>query len=492
MTFFIRHQRIINWPGVVKALGLLLMITGVLMAFCIPVALIFHETDIALAIAKSSAISFFCGLLMGIPGKMKKINLRIKEAYLIVSLSWIIISVFGTLPYLLSNTIPNFNLAFFETISGYTTTGASIINDIEALPKGILFWRSMTHWIGGIGIIVLFTAIMPLLGSSSMQLFSVETSSITIEKIHPHIKGTALRLSFVYVIITLLEIIFLRLGGMNIFDAVCHSFGTVATGGFSTQNTSIAEYSPYIQYVIMTFMLLAGINFTLHYYFIKGKFKKTFSNNELWFYFKTVGLSIVTLVVILMVKNPLLSLEHTFRDVSFQVISVITCTGFITTDYEVWPQIGWFIIFLLMFSGGMAGSTAGGIKSFRHLLLLRISRSEMQRRIHPNAIIPVRYNKTNVNSDTILNVQAFFIFYIITFVIGTLLMVLAGLDLKSAAGGTASCLGGIGPGLGVVGAINNYANVYVFGMYVLSFIMLLGRLEIFTLLMIFTKSFWKQ
>jgi len=242
----------------------------------------------------------------------------------------------------------------------------------------------------------------------------------------------------------------------------------------------------------MIFMLLAGINFTLHYYFIKGKFKKTFSNNELWFYLKTVGLSIVTLVVILMVKNPSLSLEHTFRDVSFQVISLITCTGFITADYEVWPQIGWFIIFLLMFSGGMAGSTAGGIKSFRHLLLLRISRSEMQRRIHPNAIIPVRYNKTNVNSDIILNVQAFFIFYIITFVIGTLLMVLAGLDLKSAAGGTASCLGGIGPGLGVVGAINNYANVSVFGMYVLSFIMLLGRLEIFTLLMIFTKSFWKQ
>lgn len=487
------HRGRISWPGVIKANGLLLVFTGIFMIFCTPVSWYHHELETANAILLSGIITSLSGLAMGFHGKIRKVNIRIKESYIIVTTSWVIISLFGTLPYLLSGSITNFTNAFFETISGFTTTGASILTDIESLPKGILLWRSMTHWIGGIGIVVLFTAIMPMLGSSSMQLFSLENSSISIEKLHPQIKGTAIRLALIYLLLTALEVLLLWLGKMDLFDAVCHSFGTVATGGFSTQNASITNYSPYIQYVITIFMLLAGINFSLHYFLLKGKIKKFFCNDELWFYLKTIGFSTLVVTLLLAFRGEGVSgLEKSFRDSFFQVTSIITCTGFITTDYELWPELGWFIIFLLMFSGGMAGSTAGGIKSFRHLLLFRISKTDFYRRLHPHAIIPVRFNQKKVNASIILNVQAFFILYLLTFILGSMVMILIGLDARSAVGGVASCLGGIGPGLGIVGAVYNYSSIPVLGKYVLSLIMLLGRLEIFTLLVIFTKSYWRR
>ncbi|PID92835.1 MAG: potassium transporter [Bacteroidetes bacterium] len=485
--------RKISWYGVRKAIGLLLVFAGFFMVLCAPVSWYYREYESGRAILLSGFITVTSGLAMGIPGTIRKIQIRIKESYIIVTTSWIVISLFGTLPYLLSGSIPNFTDAFFETISGFTTTGASILSDIEALPKGILLWRSMTHWIGGIGIIVLFTAVMPMLGNNSMRLFSLENSSITMEKLHPQIKGTALRLSLIYLLLTVTETLLLYAGKMDLFDAVCHSFGTVATGGFSTQNSSIAGYSPYIQYVVAIFMLLAGINFSLHYFLFKGRVQKILKNDELKFYLKTIVFSTLLITTVLVLRNGTgRNIEASFRETFFQITSIVTCTGFITADYELWPTIGWVIIFLLMFSGGMAGSTAGGIKSFRHLLLFRIIRTDFYRRVHPNAVIPVQFNQKTVSETIILNVQAFFVLYIIVFIVGTLAMILTGMTAKSAAGGVASCLGGIGPGLGMLGAVSNYSGVSPVGKYILSLIMLLGRLEIFTLLMILSWSFWKK
>lgn len=482
----------INWISILKALGILLLFEGMFMLLCIPFSLYYDGVDTH-AILLSAAITLISGVLFSIPGKVKKMKVTTKDAYIIVTISWIFISLFGTLPYMLSGEIPIFANAFFESISGFTTTGASILTDIESVSKGILFWRSMTHWIGGIGIIVLFTAIMPLLGSSSMQLFSVETSAVTIEKLHPQIKGTAIRLSMVYFLLTAMETILLMIGKMNLFDALCHSFGTIATGGFSTQNASVANYSPYIQYVIIIFMVLAGINFTIHYYSLTGRFSKVKKSNELRFYLALVVIASLVVTASLLISNTQnLPIEQAFRDASFQVVSIITCTGFVTADYTLWPTISWFILFLLMFSGGMAGSTTGGIKTYRHLLLLRLSRTELHRRLHPNAIMPVRYNNAIVSEAILTNVQAFIIIYMLTFLVGTLGMILFGLDAKSAAGGVASCLGGIGPGLGSVGPVSNYALITTPGKYFLSLIMLLGRLELYTLLILFTRTFWRK
>lgn len=481
-----------NWISILKALGLLAVIEGIFMLLCLPFCFSGNDSS-ARPILLSAIITVCSGIIFSFPGKIRSMHLRIKDAYIIVSLAWIIIALFGTLPYLISGSIPAFSNAFFESISGFTTTGASILRDIEAMPKGILFWRSMTHWVGGVGIIVLFTAVMPLLGSSSMQLFSIETSAVSIEKIHPHIKGTALRLSMVYLFLTLLQTGFLLMGHMSLFDALCHSFATVATGGFSTKNTSMADFSPYIQYVTSVFMILAGVSFTLHYYFLKGDYKKVFHNEEFTFYHLVIFISVIIITIVLFFSSEkFIPLEKAFRDSLFQVVSIITCTGFVSADYEIWPSLGWFFIFLLMFCGGMAGSTAGGIKTYRHLLMLKVSRTELYRRLHPNAIIPVKFNDKNVSESIIFNVQAFFIFYVMTFLLGTIGMILLGLDVKSAAGGVASCLGGIGPGLGIVGAVSNYADVSDAGKYLLSAIMLLGRLELFTFLVIFTKSFWRK
>nr|NQU94593.1 TrkH family potassium uptake protein [Bacteroidota bacterium] len=424
-------------------------------------------------------------------GKEVKKSIGKREGYIIVTFSWVVISLFGALPFVLSGAIHSYTDAFFETISGFTTTGASILNDIEAVPKGLLFWRSTTHWIGGMGIIVLSLAILPFLGIGGMQLFIAEVPGPTPDKLHPRITATAKRLWGIYVILTVVETGLLMFGGMDLFDGLCHAFGTMATGGFSTKNTSITGFSPYIQYVITLFMILAGTNFTLHYLALHGRLKDIWKNEEYRYYLAAILVTTIIITITLVVDNTS-PIETSFRDSLFTVVSILTTTGFVTSNYLTWPGALWFLIFMLMFVGGSAGSTGGGIKIVRQLLLFKNSFLELKRLMHPQAIIPVRMNNRPVSQDIIFNVLAFFLIYMIIFAIGTFIMSIMGLDFESAIGSTVAALGNIGPGIGSVGPIGNYADIPVAGKWFLSFLMLLGRLELFTVLILFSPAFWKR
>jgi len=483
-----------NFLLIIRFISILLLIEGGFILTALPFSYYYGGADFN-AILISGLITIFVGLLIRLFTKdadAKGIGKR--EGYVIVSFSWIIISLFGTLPFLLSGSITSFTDAFFETMSGFSTTGASILKDIEVVPKGILFWRSMTHWIGGMGIVVLTVAILPLLGIGGMQLFNAESSGPTKDKFHPRITETAKRLWGIYVLLTLAEIILLLAGGMNLFESMCHSFGTIATGGFSPLNSSITNYSPYIHYVITLFMMLAGVSFSLHYFVLKGKFKRVWLDEELRFYLLIIfGASlIIGSFLFFDAYNQYNDIEKAFRDALFQVTSIVTCTGFATADYMKWAPALWFFIFLLMFSGGCAGSTAGGIKVIRHLLLFKNASLEFKRLVHPSAVIPVRLNGKPVPQDIIFNILAFFLMYISIWAIASLALSGLGLDPYSAMGSIATTMGGIGPGLGTTGPAANFSKVPDLGKWILSFMMLIGRLEIFTVFILFAPSFWKK
>ncbi len=419
-------------------------------------------------------------------------GLKKRDGYLVVTLGWLCMSLFGTLPYQFSGQIPGFADAFFETVSGYTTTGASILNDIEAMSKGILMWRSLTQWIGGMGIIVLTVAILPLLGIGGMQLFVAESPGVTPDKLKPRITDTAKRLWLIYLGLTLLEAGLLKLGGMSYFDAVNHSLTTMATGGFSTKQASIAYFtSPFIQYVIIIFMFLAGSNFTLTYFGLHGQLKKVWGNEEFRFYAGfTLGIGLlVTLVVYLVTES---SLEPAFRDAMFQLVSIITTTGFVSADYTSWAPLLTVIFFMLMFVGASAGSTAGGVKVVRHVILLKNSILELRRQIHPTAVLPVRLNNVAVSSEITFNVMAFMIIYFMVFALGSVIISALGYDFNTSVGAVATCLGNIGPGIGKVGPMDNFAFISSAGKWVLSFTMILGRLELFTVLILFTPYYWRK
>jgi trk system potassium uptake protein TrkH len=480
----------INWRIILQILGFLLIIEGLFMFTGIPFSLYYCEHK-CLSLLYSGLITASTGSIVWFVNRNASRIIGKREGYIIVSVAWIIISLFGTLPYLISGAISNFTDAFFETISGFTTTGASILTDIEIMPKGLLFWRAMTHWIGGMGIIVLSVAILPLLGIGGMQLFVAEMPGITPDKLHPRITQTAKRLWVIYLFFTALETVLLMLGGLDLFDSLCHAFATMATGGFSTKNASIAEFSPYLQYVIILFMLMAGTNFTLHYLGLHGKVRDIWKNEEYRYYiFFTLGFSILLGVLLFIEGN--LPAEKSIRDALFQVVSIVTTTGFVTSDYLSWPGQSWIFLFLLMFIGGSAGSTGGGIKIARQILLLKNSALEFKRMIHPQAVIPVRFNGKAVSPEIIHLVMAFFLFYVLTFFAGTFIMTLMGLDFDTAIGATIATLGNIGPGIGGVGPIENYAFLPGAAKWLSSFLMLLGRLELFTVIILFSPSFWRK
>lgn len=414
----------------------------------------------------------------------KKNNKR--DPYLIVTFSWILIGLVGSLPYIFNDVNISFTDAFFESVSGFTTTGSSILTDIEALPKSLLFWRSMTHWIGGIGIIVLVILIMPGMQIGGYQLFSKESSLQ--EKISPKAKSAGFRLLLIYIGLTIAEVIFLLLGKMPLFDSVCHAFGTVATGGFSPKNTSIADYSPYIQYVIMIFMLLAGTNFTIHYLVLHGKIGKAIKNEELRLYLFFV-LLIGTIITLGLFFNTNRSFESSFRSSFFQVISIITCTGFASDDYLLWPNFLWVLIFFTMFLGGSTGSTAGGIKISRHLILLKNIRRRFILMMSPLAVLPVRYNSKSISEESNSKVLGFIGLYFIVFLLGSLALTFTGIDIQTSAGAAATSMAGIGPGIGSVGPAANFYHLPITSKYILIFLMILGRLELFTVLILFSRSF---
>jgi len=443
------------------------------------------------AIAFSSTITSLSGIILHFLTRKTNYNAGKKEGFIIVTIGWIVISMFGALPYILSGTVSSFTDAFFETMSGFTTTGSTILSDIEASSKALLFWRATTQWIGGMGIIVLTIAIIPFLGIGGMQLFAAEVSGVTYDKISPRISRTARQLWIVYLILTATLIILLLAGGMSFFDAICHAFSTVATGGFSTKNTSIAYFeSAYIHYVVIIFMFLGGMNFTLIYFAIKGKFSSVYKNEE----FKTYVIIIFAFTVFMALVLHIFKDHHpekAFRNSLFQVVSISTGSGFITDDYEQWTPFAKIIILILMFAGGCAGSTTGGIKAIRHLLMFKNTFTEFRRLLHPRAVILVQYNGNGVESNIISRVLAFVFIYISIFITGTIIMLIYGLDFESALGSTAATLGTVGPGLGVTGPGGDYSSLPESAKWILSFFMLVGRLELFTVLILFTKSFWK-
>ncbi len=481
----------VNFKVIGYILGVLLLIEAAFLLVCIPVTFIYEEND-AIYFLISSGISFVVGGILWYFTRNTEKQMGKRDGYIIVSLVWIVFSIFGALPFFISKQIPSYTNAFFETISGFTTTGASILNDIESLSHGMLFWRSLTQWLGGMGIIVLSLAILPILGIGGMQLFIAEVPGPTPDKLHPRVTETAKRLWGIYIIFTSVELILLFAGGMPLFDSVCHSFTTMATGGYSTKQASIAYYnSPFIHYVITIFMFIAGVNFTLSYFSLHKKFKKVWTNEEFRTYlFLTLAFTIIVALGLFITSdnNP----EKCFRDALFQVVSITTTTGYATADYLKWFPFLTFLIFMLMFVGGSAGSTGGGIKVVRVMLMFKNSFLELKRLIHPNAIIPVRLNKQAVPSPIVINILAFIAVYIAMVFIGITVLSTMGYNLETSVGAVAATLGNIGPGIGAVGPADNYAHFPVFGKWFLSFLMLIGRLELFTVLVLFTPTFWKE
>lgn len=481
-----------NYKIIGSLLGLLIIMNGVFMFFCLPISYYYNEGDF-FALFISGVITFVSGLALWLYCRdNKNKELKKRDGYLVVTLGWLTMSIFGAIPYLLSGAIPDYTNAFFETISGFSTTGATILEDIEVVSKGILFWRSLTQWIGGMGIIVLTVAILPLLGIGGMQLFVAEAPGIAPDKIQPRIKETAKRLWLIYLGFTIVEMILLYIAGMDFFDSINHALTTMATGGFSTKNASIAHFqSPYIQYIIIVFMFLAGTNFTLPYFAIKGRFNKVLGNEEFKVYIIFI-LSITAIVSLVIFTLTYLDLERSFRDAFFQVVSVITTTGYITADYTSWSPFITMLFFILLFSGGSAGSTAGGVKIVRHLILFKNSFLELKRQLHPSAVVPVRLNGKAVTQDITFNILAFIMIYIMIFAIGSMVMTTLGVDMITAMGAVATSLGNVGPGIGEVGPVNNFAAIPAAGKWILSLMMLLGRLELFTVLMLFTPYFWRR
>ena len=464
------------------------------MLLCIPFSIIYDlDENLPFVFFLCSGITLSTGFFMRIFTKYDKFSeIKNRDGYLIDVLGWLFMTFFGSLPYLISGSIPTITNAFFETMSGFTTTGSTILNDIEALPKSILFWRSMTQWIGGMGIIVLTIAILPLLGIGGMELFIAEAPGPTKDKIHPRIKETAKRLWIIYFGLTSLETIILMFLGLDFFDAINHSLTTTSTGGFSTKQASIAAFqNPWIEAVIVIFMFLAGTNFTLIYFALKLKFRKIINNDEFKWYLTSLISVIIILTLIHSFSNNL-TLLNSFRAISFQVVSIITTTGYSTADYTTWGYFLTFIFFLFLFSGASAGSTSGGIKIVRIIILIKNSLLEFKRRLHPKAVIPVILNGSAISNHIIYNLLAFIFLYLFIFTLGSIILSGLGLDFLSAISAVASAVGNVGPGIASVGPSYSFDHVPDLGKWVLSLLMLMGRLELFTVCLIFTPYFWKR
>ncbi|MBW1803105.1 MAG: TrkH family potassium uptake protein [Deltaproteobacteria bacterium] len=475
-----------------RFIGILIFFLGASMIAPILFSL-FYRDGSATALIYSLIISCVLGLILVFGTKKEEEPLlNHRDGVAIVTLGWLAAGLVGAIPFMISGAIPGFTDAYFESISGFTTTGASILSDIESIPDSILLWRSITQWLGGMGIIVLSIAILPFLGIGGMQLYKAEIPSPVVDKLKPRISDTAKTLWKVYISITVAEIVLLFLGGMPLFEAVYHAFCTMPTGGFSSKNASIAYYnSPYFDGVIIVFMLLAGINFSLHYRMIKGDLAIFAKDPECRVFLTIVGLFIL-MVNFDLYGNIYHSIASAFRNAAFQVSSIITTTGFVTADFDQWPSFSKTILLLCMFLGAMAGSTGGGIKTMRIILLAKHAYQEMFRIIHPRAVTTVKLGGRVIPEDIMSSIWGFFVLYLGTVVIFTVIMAFLGLDIISAFSSVAACIFNIGPGLGVVGPVKNYFAVPLAGKWILIFCMLLARLEIYTVMVLLIPEYWRK
>lgn len=480
-----------NYGTVFKLVGSILIVDAFLMLPALLIAMFYRESSFS-AFLITFILTLSTGLLFSkvlFKQKIKAIN--IKQGLSIVTFGWIFVSLLGSLPFYLSGSTATLIDAIFETISGFTTTGASIMPDVEILDKSILFWRSFTHWIGGMGILVFTLALLPAYGIGNFQIFKAEAPGPTHGRLEPHIKNTARTLYITYIGLTLVQILFLLIGRVSLFDAALLTFGTVGTGGFAPYNASIANFSSYVQMIISLFMILAGVNFTLHVLAIKGKLKEVFSDSEFKMYLKIIGFSIVIISLNLAIVH-YDDVWYSIRDAIFQVASIITTTGYATVDFQTWPSFSKFILLGLMFVGGSAGSTAGGMKVIRILISLKLVRREISKIFHPNAVVPIKLGKKIVPNEVVARINSFITLHFLVFVIGTILISLDQVDMITAMSSVAATLNNIGPGLELVGPTGNYAHFSNFSKLVFSFVMLLGRLELFTVIALLAPSRWSK
>ncbi|MEJ2203293.1 MAG: TrkH family potassium uptake protein [Gemmatimonadota bacterium] len=476
---------------VVSVVGLLQVFVALFMAGAGVLALVAGDGD-APGILASAVITFAVGFVVyrAIPVKDE---ITPREGFAIVTFAWLATAAFGALPYLLTGALTSPVAAFFESMSGFTTTGATVFSQIESLPHGILFWRSMTHWLGGMGIIVLVIAVLPYLGVGGMQLFRAEVPGPTPERLQPRIAQTAKLLWLVYVGLTAAQVILYMVGGMGAFDAVNHAFATLATGGFSTRNASLAAFdSAFIQYVTIVFMYLAGVNFSLHFRAVTGRIG--YGRDQEWRFFTYVVLGATALIaaVNLLSSEGGSGVEPAVRDALFQTVSITTTTGFVSTDYERWVPGGQAVLLALFFVGGMAGSTGGGIKAVRVLLLLKATANELRKHLHPKAVLLTRIGRKAVHEGVLANIVGFVILYLFICLAGTVVLACLGMDLMTAIGASLATVGNVGPGFGQVGPVDHYGWMPGSALGVLSFLMLVGRLEIFTVLLLFHPETWKR
>jgi trk system potassium uptake protein len=478
---------------ILNTLGAFLFILGLTMLLPLACSLFYGEPDLRSFLASIGITSGTGGVLYcAFKPQEKKTSLSHREGFLIVSAGWILASFFGGLPYMIYGALPALADAYFETMSGFTTTGASVIDNIEALPHGILLWRSMTQWLGGMGIIILSVAILPFLGVGGRQLFKAEVPGPVKDKLEPRIAETARSLWIVYIIITIAGFIFLLFGGMGVFDSVNHIFCAMATGGFSTKDSSVAWFkSAYIEGVLVVFMIIAGMNFTLHYKLLTGDFKTMYRDSEARFFLGTI--LVATLLITLDLRfNIMTDLVKSFRFAIFQVASIITTTGFVTDNFAKWPAFSQAVLLVLMFIGGSAGSTGGAIKCVRILLVLKQGYRELYRLVHPHSVIQVKLGRETVPQEVMKSVLGFFVLYLAIAVVATLALCSLGLDMITSFAAMATTLGNVGPGLGLYHPATTYSQAPTIGKWILSFCMLVGRLEIYTVLVLLIPEFWKK
>ncbi|MBR5731493.1 MAG: TrkH family potassium uptake protein [Firmicutes bacterium] len=483
-----------NRRPIIKILMAVMALVGTAMLLPAVVALIYSEKDIFLDFIVCAVPMIIIGIaVIKLLPPEDNTGLKMRDGFLIVALAWTGMSALGALPFVISGSIPHFVDAFFETASGFTTTGSTIVTNIEGLSHGILFWRSFTHWLGGMGVLVLTIAILPMLGIGGAKIMRAETTGPTMDKISGTVNDSARKLYTIYIGMTLLEIVFLMFGGVGLFDAATHTFGTVGTGGLSTHSESIAYWgSTYVEMVIAVFMMLAGVNFNLYFFLFSGKAKITLRDPELRAYLGIIFGSTAFVSIMLLIKHYYATIGEALRYAFFQVVSIQTTTGYGTADYDTWPIPCRFIIFLLMVIGGCASSTGGGVKVIRVILTAKIIRRGAQQKLHSNAVRPIKLGGKNVDEDVLSNVKSFMILYLFTFLIGTVVVSLDGHDLITSLSAVVATVSNIGPGFNLIGPSCNFALFSYPIKVLLAMFMIAGRLELYTIYIMFTRVFWRD
>ncbi len=477
--------------SICRIVGLVLMVISVSMLPSIFVCIIYDGSDVYMPFIYTMVITFVLGLSLAKFFVIDTLRLKMRDGFFIVSLCWIVACFVGAVPFMVTDSIPRLADAFFESCSGFSTTGSSILSDIEALPKGIAFWRSFTHWIGGLGILIITIALMPSLGIGGQNIAVSETPGPTLDKVTPKMSDTAKTLVVIYMLFTVLETILLMLGDMNLYDALIHTFGTVGTGGFSNYNNSIAHFdSSYIKMILTAFMVLCGVNFNLLYFSVKRGPRMFLEDSEFKLYLFFYGVIGLFLFVALLISRTYTSFADAAVDSAFQTASILTTTGFVSADYETWPMVCQMAILLLMFMGGCSSSTSGGIKIVRIYVILQLIRRGVATRLHPNVVESIRLNGKTMPSDTVSAIANHMFLYIALVFAGAFIISFENADLMTCFSSVITCLGNIGPGFGAVGPVENFGGLTDLSKYLLSFYMIAGRLELYTLFILLTPKFW--